>query len=121
MRAPLLFAVAALAATCSLAFSKEEQTEPSDSQMEKAFTRYLYGDSAARISKIEFLKFKKESCKPISVAPGLNCTFTYVTKTPLDLRETALAHLSRLPANGRLAGRFFADDDGQLRFEMIIG
>ena len=121
MRTPLFFAVAALAATCSLALSKEEQIEPSDSQMESAFAQYLYGDSAVRISKIEFLRFKKESCKPILVAPGLNCTFTYVTKTPLDLRETALAHLSRLPANGRLAGRFFENEDGQLKFEMIIG
>jgi hypothetical protein len=121
MRGPLFFAVAALAATCSLAFSKDKQIEPSDSQMESAFIRYLYGDSAARISKIEFVSFKKESCKPILVAPGHNCAFTYVTKAPLDLRETALAHLSRLPAEGRLAGRFFTNENGQLRFEMIIG
>lgn len=121
MRAPLFFAVAALAATCSLAFSKEEKIGPSDSQMESAFTRYLYGDSATKNSKIEFVSFKKDSCKPILVAPGLNCAFTYVAKAPLDLRNTALAHLSRLPAGGRLAGRFFTDENGQLRFEMIIG
>jgi hypothetical protein len=121
MRAPLFFAAAALAATCSLAFSKEERIEPSDSQMRSAFTQYLYGDSAARISRIEFVRFDKKSCKPILVAPGHNCTFEYVTKAPLDLHETALAHLSRLPASGRLAGRFFANEDGQLKFEMIIG
>ena len=121
MRAPLFFAAAALADTCSLAFSNEGQIEPSDSQMKSAFTQYLYGESAARISRIEFVRFKKESCKPILVAPGHNCTFTYVTKKPLDLQETAIAHLSHLPAGGRLAGRFFANEDGQLRFEMIIG
>jgi hypothetical protein len=121
MRAPLFFSVAALAATCSLAFSNEGQTEPSDSQMKSAFTRFLNGESAAGISKIEFVTFKKESCKPILVAPGYDCTFTYVAKKPLDLQETAIAHLSHLPAGGRLAGRFFANDDGQLRFEMIIG
>jgi hypothetical protein len=121
MRAPLFFAVAALAANCSLAFSNQEPVEPSDSEMKSAFARYLYGETAAKISTIEFVRFKKESCKPILVAPGHNCTFTYVTKMPLDLRETPIAHLSHLPAGGRLAGRFFANEDGQLRFEMIVG
>jgi|SRR5450759_3393512 hypothetical protein len=121
MRASLFFAVAALAAICSLAFSNDVQIEPSDSQMQSAFTQYLYGDATARISKIEFVRFKKESCKPILVAPGYNCTFTYVAKKPLDLRETAIAHLPNLSVGGTLGGRFFATEDGQLRFEMIIG
>ncbi len=121
MRAPMFFAVAALAANFSLAFSNQEQIEPSNSQMKSAFTRYLYGEAAADNSRIEFVRFKKESCKPIVVTPGHNCTFAYVTRTPLDLRETAIKHLSYLPASGRLAGRFFENEDGQLKFEMIIG
>ena len=121
MRASLLFVVAALAANCSLAFSNEEQIEPSDTQMKAAFTRFLYGEAADKISKIEFVRFKKESCKPILVAPGHNCSFTYVSKTPLDLRETTLEHLTGLSTGGCLGGRFFANEDGQLRFEMIVG
>jgi hypothetical protein len=121
MRAPLFFAVAALAAVCSSAFSNNVQIEPSDLQMKSAFTRYLYGEAEAKISRIEFVRFKKDSCTPISVAPGYNCTFTYVPKRPLDLRETAIAHLSKLSTGGTLAGRFFTTENGQLRFEMVIG
>jgi hypothetical protein len=120
MRAPLFFAVAALAVNYSLAFSNNDQIEPSNLQMESAFTRFLYGEATAESSRIKFARFEKESCKPILVAPGHNCTFTYVTKTPLDVRGTPIGHLSSLSAGGTLAGRFF-DEDGQLKFEMIIG
>jgi hypothetical protein len=47
-------------AFCSLAFSDDVQIEPSDSQMQSAFTQYLYEDATAKISKIEFVRFKKE-------------------------------------------------------------
>jgi hypothetical protein len=120
MRAPLFFAVAALAVNYSLAFSNNDRIEPSNLQMESAFLRFLYGEATAESSKIKFARFEKESCKPVLVAPGHNCSFTYVTKTPLDVRGTPIAHLSSLSTGGTLAGRFF-DEDGQLKFEMIIG
>lgn len=120
MRAILFFAVTALAANCSIAFSSNEQIEPSNSQMESAFTRFLYGGSTARSSNIEFARFEKESCRPVLLAPGHSCSFSYVAKTPLDVRGTPMEHLPPLAAGGRLSGRFF-DEDGQLKFEMIIG
>jgi hypothetical protein len=115
VRAYSFFVVSALAAALTFAASGERlKPEPSESQMESSFSQFLSKLEARPVSEIQFAEFKKHSCKPSTAAPGRYCSFTYSTELPAE-------RLSILPAHATISGTFFADDDGQLRFEMVIG
>ena len=112
MRAYSFFIVAASAAALTFAASGgQPRPEPSESQMESSFTQFF---SKLETRPIRLAAFKKRSCKPSTATPGHYCSFTYSTELPAE-------RLSILPTLGTISGTFFADDDGQIRFEMVIG
>ena len=114
MRAYSFFVVSALAAALTFgASSKRLEPEPSESQMESSFNQFFSKLATGAYSEIQFAAFKKHSCKPSTVTRHY-CSFTYSTEMPVE-------GLSILPSHGTISGMFFADDDGQLRFEMVIG
>jgi hypothetical protein len=116
VRAYSFFVVSALAAALAFgASSKRLEPEPSESQMESSFNQFLSKLATGAYSEIQFTAFKKHSCKPSTATTGhYYCSFTYSTDMPAD-------GSSILPSHGTISGMFFADDDGQLRFEMVIG
>jgi hypothetical protein len=109
------FVVSALAATLAFAASGEPlKPEPSESQMASSFSQFFSKLETKAVSEIQFDAFKKHSCKPFAAKPGHYCSFTYSTELPVE-------QLSIFPTQATISGTFFADDDGQLRFEMVIG
>ncbi len=113
MRVHAFFVVSALAAALPFAVRNEPvKPEPSELQMEASFSQFL-SDLDAN-SEIQLAAFKKHSCKQSSVSSGHFCSFTYSMEKPV-------APASVLPAHATLSGRFFANDDGEIRFEMLIG
>jgi hypothetical protein len=111
----LFFGASALAAGLAFAASGEpSKPEPSEAQMESSFSQFLSKLETRPASEIQFSAFKKHSCRMSPAAPGYTCKFTYSAKSPA-------AGFSVLPARATLSGTFFSDDDGQLRFEMVIG
>jgi hypothetical protein len=109
------FVVSALAATLTFAASRERfNPEPLESQMESSFGQFFSKLESRPIAEIQFAAFKKHSCKPSTAPPRHYCSFTYSTELPAK-------QFSILPTHGTISGMFSADDDGQLRFEMVIG
>jgi hypothetical protein len=106
------FVVAASAAALTFAASGgQPKPEPSESEMESAFSQFF---SKLETRSIRLAAFKKHSCK-LSTATSVHyCSFTYSTDLPAE-------QLSILPTLGTISGTFFADDDGRIRFEMVIG
>ena len=82
--------------------------------MQSSFGRYFSKLATGANTEIQFVSFKKHDCKPSNTASRHYCSFTYTTEVPAE-------RLSILPARGTISGTFFADDDGQLKFEMVIG
>ena len=115
VRAYSLFVVSALAAILALAASggPPNKPEPSESQMESSFGQFLSKLEKKPISEIQFAAFRKRSCRPIATT-GHYCSFTYSAKLPAG-------RFSILREHGTISGSFVADDDGQLRFETVIG
>jgi hypothetical protein len=108
------FIVSALSGMLALAaFGGQPNAEPSELQMERPFGEFLAKVEAKPLSEIQIIAFKKHSCRETGT-PGYYCSFTYSTKVPP-------ARFSVLPAEGTLSGMFFSDQDGRLRFEMVIG
>ncbi len=113
MRAYSFFVVSALAAAVTFAASGERsKPEPSESQMESSFRQFL--STLEKRPDIQFVEFKKHSCKASAAAPGHHCQFTYSTDLPAN-------QIAILPPHATISGTFFADGDGQLGFEMAIG
>jgi hypothetical protein len=109
------FVVPALAVALAYgASSKPSEPEPSESQMATSFGRYFSKLVTGANSEIQFVAFKKHDCKPSATTSQHYCSFTYATAVPAE-------RLSILPARATISGMFFADDDGQLKFEMVIG
>ncbi len=112
MRVYSFFVVAASAAALTFAASGgQPKPEPSESQMESAFSQFF---SKLETRSIRLAAFKKHSCKPSTATSEHYCSFTYSTDLPAE-------QLSILPTLGTISGTFFADDDGQIKFEMVIG
>jgi hypothetical protein len=111
-----LVASALVAASLTFAVSGERpKPEPSESQMESSFGEFFSKLETRPVSEIQFAEFKKLSCKPIPTRTGYyHCRFTYSTELPAE-------QLSILPISATISGAFFADDEGHLRFEMVIG
>jgi hypothetical protein len=111
-----LVASALVAASLTFAVSGERpKPEPSESQMESSFGEFFSKLETVPVSEIQFAEFKKHSCKPIPTRTGYyHCSFTYSTELPAEQR-------SILPIHATISGAFFADDEGHLRFEMVIG
>jgi hypothetical protein len=106
------FAASALAASVTLGgFS--EIPGPSQSQLESSFNQFLR-EAAGENSEIRFGIFTKHSCKLSPAVPGHICSFTFFADKPAE-------RLPILPAQGRITGRFFAGEDGKLKFEMMTG
>jgi hypothetical protein len=116
VRAYSFFAVSAVAAVLTFAVSGERpKPEPSESQMESSFGEFLSRLETKPISEIQFAEFRKHSCKAFAARSGYyQCSFTYSTELPAE-------QLSILPTRATISGTFFADDEGRLRFEMVIG
>ena len=114
MRVYSFFVISALAAALTFgASSKRLGPEPSESQMQSSFNQFFSKLESVPSSKIQFAAFKKHSCKPFT-ATRHYCSFTYSAELPVE-------ELSILPSRATFSGMFFVDDDGQLRFEMVIG
>ena len=113
MRALSFFIVSAIAASLVFAASND-QVGPSESQMESSFNRYLATEATNANSTIKFATFKKYSCKPSFDGPSQICRFMYFIEAPKE-------RISAQPLTGTITGRFFVDDGGVLRFEMMTG
>lgn len=115
MRAFWFFGVSVLAATLTFAASgSQPRPEPSESQMESSFSQFFSKLERGAVSEIRFASFKKHSCKPSSAVSGHYCSFTYSAELPAE-------QLSIFPTDATISGTFLSEDDGLIRFEMVIG
>jgi hypothetical protein len=109
-----LLVISGLAAVLAFAASGgQPNAEPSELQMQPSFGEFFSKLEARPISEIQFVAFKKRSCRSATTT-GYYCSFTYSTKPPFK-------RFSVLPTQGTLSGMFISDKDGQLRFEMVVG
>ena len=115
MRVYLFFLASALAAALAIfAPSEQQKSEPSESQMKLSFGQFFSELESRPVSEIQFITFKKHSCKPTIAVPGHICNFTYIIGWPDE-------KLSILRAKSTFSGTFFLDGDGHLKFETVIG
>ena len=115
MKVYSLFLASALAATIAVfAPGEQQKPEPSESQMKLSFGQFFSELESRPVSEIQFITFKKHSCKPTIATPGHICSFTYSIRMPDE-------KLSILQAKSTFSGTFFLDSDSHLKFETVIG
>jgi len=108
-----LVSSALVAGLAYAASAQQAIPEPSESEMKSSFGQFVSQLESKPAAQIQFVAFEKRTCKPASIQ-RYHCSFTYSTNVPAD-------SLSIILPRGSLSGMFFADDDGHLKFEMVIG
>ncbi len=95
-------------------FGERSKPEPSEPEMKLSFSRFLTRLEANSPSEIKFTAFEKLSCKWSNALSGHICSFKYSTELPSE-------KLSVLAGRGTLTGTFSVGEDGDLKFETVIG